>query len=107
MAGDKETQKKLQDQDILETVLNETKHMATSLNQYILESANEELRRDYMVVLGEVYGRQKQVYDLMQQKGYYNPKPAQQQDIAELQNKLAQAEQGGGQQETGQSQPVQ
>ena len=107
MAGNKEEQKNLQDQDIMQNILNGTKHMATSLNQYILESSSEELRRDYMVVLGEVYGRQKQVYDLMQQKGYYNPKPAQQQDIAEIQNRLTQEQQGGGQQETGQSQQMQ
>ncbi|HBS57905.1 MAG: spore coat protein [Bacillota bacterium] len=107
MAENKAEQKKLQDQDILQNVLNETKQMATSLNQYILESSSEELRRDYMIVLGEVYGRQKQVYDLMQQKGYYNPKPAQQQDIAELQNRLTQDQQGGEQQETGQSQQMQ
>ena len=107
MAENKAEQKKLQDQDILQNVLNETKQMATSLNQYILESSSEELRRDYMIVLGEVYGRQKQGYDLMQQKGYYNPKPAQQQDIAELQNRLTQDQQGGEQQETGQSQQMQ
>lgn len=105
MAGNTE-EKKLQDQDILQSVLNETKQMATAVNQYILEASGEELRRDYMVVLGEIYGRQKQVYDLMQQKGYYNPKPAQQQDIAEIQNRLTREQQEDGQQTTDQSQQM-
>lgn len=76
------------DRDILQVCLNESKHLAASMNTYILEANNEQLRRDYMNVLGDVYSQQKQVYDLMQQKGYYQVKNANPQDIAQAQSKF-------------------
>lgn len=93
MATEPQGQGQLQERDILQNVLNESKNMAYSLNQYILEASSEDLRRDYMTVLGEVYAQQKQIYDLMQQKGYYNPKQAQKQDVAQVQNKFKQGQQ--------------
>ena len=77
------------DRDILQVCLNEAKHMATSMNTYILEANSEQLRRDYMNVLGDLYSQQKQIYDLMQQKGYYQVKNANPQDIAQAQNKFS------------------
>jgi spore coat protein CotF len=88
-------QGQLQDRDIMQNILMNTKYMASAINQYILEATNEDLRRDYMTVLGEVFAQQKQIYDVMQQKGYYNPKPAQQQDITQVQSKFAQGQQAG------------
>lgn len=81
------------DRDILQVCLNEAKHMASSMNTYILEANNEQLRRDYMNVLGDIYSQQKQVYDLMQQKGYYQVKNANPQDIAQAQSKFSQQSQ--------------
>lgn len=84
------------DRDIMQVCLNEAKHMATSLNIYIQESSNEQLRRDYMTVLGEIYSQEKQLYDYMQQKGYYNVKNATPQDISQAQSKFSgQAQQQG------------
>ncbi len=77
------------DRDALQLALNETKHMAESLNTYILESTNDQLRRDYMTVLGDVYSQQKQLFDMMQQKGYYNVKNANPQDISQAQSKFS------------------
>lgn len=77
------------DKDVLQVVLNESKHMAESLNTYILEASNDQLRRDYMMVLGDVYSQQKQIYDMMQQKGYYTVQNANPQDIAQAQNKFS------------------
>lgn len=77
------------DRDILQVCINETKHMAASLNTYILEANSDQLRRDYMNVLGDVYSQQKQVFDLMQQKGYYQVKDANPQDIAQAQSKFS------------------
>lgn len=93
MAKETQQQSQLQDRDIMQNLLSSSKHMACSLNQYILEASGEDLRRDYMTVLGEVYAQQKQIYDLMQQKGYYNPKPAQQQDMAQVEKKFTQGQQ--------------
>ena len=38
------------DKDILQLILNESKHQAESLNSYILETNDEKLRQDYMRV---------------------------------------------------------
>lgn len=78
------------DRDILQVCLNETKHMANSLGTYILEASGDQLRRDYMTVLGDVMNQQKQIYDLMQQKGYYSVQSASPQDISKAQTKFQQ-----------------
>lgn len=79
----------LTDCDALQLALNECKHLAQSLNTYILETTNDQLRRDYMTVLGNVYSHQKEVFDMMQQKGFYNVKNANPQAIAQAQNKFS------------------
>lgn len=77
------------DQDILQLALNECKHLAESINSYILEAANEQLRRDYMTVLGDVFNQQKQIFDVMQQKGFYNVENASTQQITKAQSKFS------------------
>ncbi|MDF2633914.1 MAG: Coat domain protein [Pelosinus sp.] len=77
------------DQDILQLALNESKHTAEAINSYILEAANEQLRRDYMTVLGDVYTQQKQIFDIMQQKGIYNVENATAQQITKAQSKFS------------------
>ena len=84
----------LADKDMLQMVLNETKHMAGSLNVYISEASDEQLRRDYMTALGDFYSQEKQIFDLMQQKGFYNVKNATPQDIAQAKNKFSGQQQG-------------
>lgn len=79
----------LGDREILQLCLNECKHKAASLNIYIQEAANEQLRRDYMTVLGDVYSQEQQLFDLMQQKGYYNVKNASAQEISQAQSKFS------------------
>ncbi len=76
------------EKDILQLALNETKHTAEAINSYILEAANEQLRRDYMTVLGDVYNQQKEVFDLMQQKGFYNVESATSQQMTQAQSKF-------------------
>ena len=77
------------ERDILQLVLNESKHTAESINSYILEAADEQLRRDYMAVLGDVYSQQKQIFDVMQQKGYYNVENASSQQMQKAQSKFS------------------
>ncbi len=77
------------DKDILQLALNESKHTAEALNSFILEASNEQLRRDYMTVLGDIYNQQKQVFDLMQQKGFYSLENATAQQMAQAQSKFS------------------
>ncbi len=79
----------LSDRDLLQLALNETKHTATAVNTFALESSSETLRRDYLTVLGDVHSQEKQIYDLMQQKGYYNAQNANPQDIAQVRSKFS------------------
>lgn len=79
----------LQDRDILQLCLNESKHMASSLNTYIQEAASDQLRRDYMTVLGDIYNQEKQLFDYMQQKGYYNVQNADPQQISQAKTKYS------------------
>ena len=76
------------DKDILQLALNETKNTAQVLNSFILEASSEQLRRDYMTVLGDVYNQQKQVFDLMQQKGFYNVQNATTEQMTQAQSKF-------------------
>ncbi|MBP2654004.1 MAG: Coat domain protein [Firmicutes bacterium] len=77
------------DRDILQVCLNESKHFSSSINTYILEASNEQLRRDYMTILGDLYSQQKQLFDYMQQKGYYAIKNATPQDIEQAKSKFS------------------
>lgn len=81
--------KQFADRDILQLALNESKHTAEALNSFILETTNEQLRRDYMTVLGDVYNQQKQVFDLMQQKGFYSVENATAQQISQAQSRFS------------------
>ena len=81
------------DRDLLQVCLNETKHMASSLNIYIQEATSDALRRDYMTVLGDVYSQEKQLFDYMQQQGYYNIKNASPKDITQAKNTFSQNQQ--------------
>ncbi|MEG6586568.1 spore coat protein [Dendrosporobacter sp. 1207_IL3150] len=88
------------EQDVLQLALNETKMMASSINTFILEASDDQLRRDYMTVLGDVYSQQKQIFDMMQQKGYYSVQNASPQSISQVKNKFS----GQGQQNSQQQQ---
>lgn len=77
------------DRDALQIALNECKHLASAVNTYILEATNDQLRRDYMTILGDIYSQQKEIFDLMQQKGYYNVKNADPEAITQAQNKFS------------------
>ena len=76
------------EENILQIALNETKLMASNLNTCILEASDYQLRRDYMTVLGDVYCQQKQVFDIMEQKGYYQTQQADTQSINQAKTKF-------------------
>ncbi len=69
------------EKNVLQMALNDSKLMAASINSYILEAADDQLRRDYMTVLGDVYNQQKQIFDIMSQKGYYSTPQAKPEEI--------------------------
>lgn len=82
----------LSERELLQLVLNETKHTAAAVNTFALESSSDTLRRDYLTILGDVHNAEKQIYDVMQQKGYYNVKNASPQEIAQVQSQFSQSQ---------------
>ncbi|CQR71072.1 Coat F domain protein [Sporomusa ovata DSM 2662] len=82
----------LSERELLQIALNEAKYTAAAVNTFALESSSDTLRRDYLTILGDVHNQEKQIYDLMQQKGYYNVKNANPQDIAQVQSKFSQGQ---------------
>ena len=73
------------DKEILNTLLNEHKHAAASLTNTVLESTNQFLRNDVTNILTKTFQHQKQIYDLMAQKGWYQVENASQQQISKAQ----------------------
>ena len=82
----------LSEKELLQLALNEAKLTAAAVNTFALESSSETLRRDYLTILGDVHNEEKQIFDLMQQKGYYNVKNASPQDISQVQAKFSQGQ---------------
>ena len=71
----------LGDKEITQTLLNEHKLCASSLTNLVLESSNQSLRNDAAGILSRTFQHQKNIYDLMTQKGWYSTQQASQQEI--------------------------
>lgn len=70
------------DKEITQTLLNEHKLCASSLTNLVLESSNQNLRNDAAGILNRTFQHQKNIFDLMSQKGWYTAQQASQQEIA-------------------------
>lgn len=71
----------LGDKEITMVLLDEHKLCASSLTNLVLESANQNLRNDATNLLTRTFQHQKQLYDLMTQKGWYSVQNASQQEL--------------------------
>ncbi|MCR3922543.1 MAG: spore coat protein [Firmicutes bacterium] len=80
---------KLTDQDIAQCLLKDEKFMCTMINSSILEASNDNLRRDWSNCLQSSYQAQKQIFDTMQQKGWYSPAKADIQQVSQAQNQFS------------------
>jgi spore coat protein CotF len=69
------------DKEITTVLLNEHKLCASSLTNLILESADQNLRNDAAGLLNRTFQHQKNLFDLMSQKGWYTTQAASQQEI--------------------------
>lgn len=75
----------LSDKEITNVLLDNHKLSATSLTNLILESTNNQLRNDCMNVLKRTLDHQKQIFDVMNQKGWYKTTTASAQDLSTAQ----------------------
>lgn len=69
------------DKEIMNVLLNEHKLCASSLTNLVLESSNQNLRNDVSGLLSRTFQHQKNIFDLMTQKGWYTTQTASQQEI--------------------------
>lgn len=69
------------DKEITQTLLNEHKLCASSLTNLVLESSNQSLRNDAAGILSRTFQHQKNIFDLMTQKGWYTTQQASQQEL--------------------------
>ncbi len=78
----------LSDKEIMNSILSERKLAASSLTNLVLESANQTLRNDAQSILTNTFNAQKQIFDMMTQKGWYAVQNANQQDLSSAQQKV-------------------
>ena len=71
----------LNDKDILNVLLAGHKLAATGYSTLVLESANQTLRNDVTNMLEKTFKQQKNIFDVMSQKGWY---PVESASTAEL-----------------------
>lgn len=74
--------KTLGDKEMTTLLLDEHKLCASSLTNLVLESCNQTLRNDAAGLLNRTFQHQKNLFDLMTQKGWYTTQTASQQDIS-------------------------
>lgn len=79
----------ISDKEITQVLLDEHKLCASSLTNLILESSNQNLRTDVTNILGRTFQHQKQIFDIMSQKGWYQVQAANQQDITKAQQDVS------------------
>jgi len=77
------------DKEITQTLLNEHKLCASSLTNLVLESSNQNLRNDASSLLNRTFQHQKNIFDLMTQKGWYTTQTASQQEISSAQQEVS------------------
>ena len=78
----------LTDKEIMMSILGEHKLAASSLTNLVLESACPMLRNDVKSILNNTFEAQKQIFDVMTQKGWYQVQNANQQEISSAQQKI-------------------
>ncbi|HHU69724.1 MAG TPA: spore coat protein [Thermoanaerobacterales bacterium] len=83
----------LNDKDIANIMLNQHKHEAATLTNFILECSNEQMRRDAQNALMQVFNHQKQIFDIMNQRGWYKIQPADPQQLSRAQQEISNIQQ--------------
>ena len=81
-------QKQLQDQEIMADMLAAQKQTTSEFNTYALECACPQLKQDMLNILSEEQGIQTNVFQCMQQRGWYPTVPAQQQAVDKARTKF-------------------
>ncbi len=80
----------LQEKDMISDAINTTKVSINSYNAAIIECANQQLRGTLQQLRNEAEQFQYQLFQIAEQKGYYNPAPtAKAEDIQQVKSGLS------------------
>lgn len=80
--------KQIRDKDMAFTMLNNLKYTCDCINTKLLETSNMQLRQSYINILNETYNEQKQLFDIMSQRNWYQPTMAQQQELSQAASRI-------------------
>ncbi len=78
------------DRCMMGDLLDTTKHIAGEYGSYIVEGSNQPLRQVLTTNMDETLSDQFQIFQQMQQRGWYQTKPAQQPDVQTAKQKFTQ-----------------
>ncbi|MFZ3171627.1 MAG: spore coat protein [Carboxydocellales bacterium] len=78
----------LSERDIMQLILDQHKHSATSLTKMVLESSNPAIRHECQNALNNTLNHQYQIFETMHQRGWYQPQQASPQEVAMAQRDL-------------------
>ena len=81
-------QKQLQDQEIMADMLAMQKQTTSEFNTFALECACPGLKKDVLNIWSEEQGLQTNVFEAMQQRGWYPTTPADQQMVDQARTKF-------------------
>lgn len=77
------------EKDILDEALGTEKSTSSVYNTYANECVCQQLRNDMMQILNETHTIQADVFNIMQNKGMYQPAQAQQQKVTQAKQKFS------------------
>ncbi|NLB18378.1 MAG: spore coat protein [Syntrophomonadaceae bacterium] len=70
-------------------LLNQHKLAASMLTSGVLESSNNQVRSHFKSILDGTLDHQKQIYDVMSQKGWYTASPAPQTEVTRISQSMS------------------
>ncbi len=73
------------DMEWMGILLYEHKLAASMLTSSVMESANPQVRQHFSSLLNQTLNHQKQIFDVMNQKGWYKVAPASQEELSRVQ----------------------
>lgn len=86
----------LNEQDLMTDALNTEKQSITSYGSYLAEATCQELRQQINQILAENQQVQYEIYDTMKQRGWYQTKNAQLNEVNQTVQKMGQMKQSMG-----------
>jgi spore coat protein CotF len=81
------------DMEWMGILLYEHKLAASMLTNSVLESANPQVRQHFTSLLNQTFDHQKQIFDVMNQKGWYKVAPAPQDQLSQIQQSFSMMQQ--------------